>query len=131
MADSPDFVFPTRKEVDLSRVPWPVWRLTTVNPTWHWTSVPPFFEFDCAACGEHQGQGRRRPFRLPTPPLPRAAVPLRFPVAPSPGLRSAPCAALLALFRGVGPSLSSLEKKWALRDSNPRPAGCKPAALTN
>ena len=27
--------------------------VTTVNPKYDWTSVPPFFEFDCSACGEH------------------------------------------------------------------------------
>jgi hypothetical protein len=27
--------------------------VTTVNPNWTHTSVPLFFEFDCAACGEH------------------------------------------------------------------------------
>ena len=27
--------------------------VTTVNPTWDQTSVPPSFEFDCPACGEH------------------------------------------------------------------------------
>jgi hypothetical protein len=37
--------------------------VTTVNPTWTHTSVPPFFEFDCAACGEHHviHLGRSKP----------------------------------------------------------------------
>jgi len=35
--------------------------VTTVNPTYDWKSVPPFFEFDCAACGEHHVMHLRRP----------------------------------------------------------------------
>jgi hypothetical protein len=42
----------------------------------------------------------------------------------------------LAVRLGFAASVATPENglqvnQWALRDSNPRPAGCKPAALTN
>jgi hypothetical protein len=62
MADSPDFVFTARQEVAVM-CPVAGVEVTTVNPTWNSTSIPSFFEFDCAACGEHHVIHLRRPNR--------------------------------------------------------------------
>ena len=69
---------------------------------------PPFFEFDCAACGEHQGRVAANLSDCQRPP-PRAASPpflgWRRPLALAP-----PCAVLLPPFRCAAP-LSPFRKK--------------------
>ena len=35
--------------------------VTTLNPKYDWKSVPPFFQFDCSACGEHDVVHLHRP----------------------------------------------------------------------
>ncbi len=77
-------------------------------------------------------RGATRPSRAASPPaFPGGAGRL---VSPAPWPPPSVCAPGRARrFWAVSPPgpLSPDLQQWALRDSNPRPAGCKPAALTN